>query len=122
MLRPPELSSVGTANLGIVTFTLTTFPAEKASVLLAEALGKEFNFLCHIRLKNYWYLLPFVYIRHGFKFTPVLGEIIADAVEKKPNKAGENFKWRLPKGGKVSEACRFGDGEPTIIQHEQSKL
>ena len=31
---------------------------------------------------------------HGFKFAPVLGEIIADAVEKKPNPILEKFRWR----------------------------
>jgi glycine/D-amino acid oxidase-like deaminating enzyme len=31
---------------------------------------------------------------HGFKFAPVLGEIIADAVEKKSNPLLEKFRWR----------------------------
>ena len=31
---------------------------------------------------------------HGFKFAPVLGEIIADAVEKKPNPILQKFRWR----------------------------
>jgi glycine/D-amino acid oxidase-like deaminating enzyme len=31
---------------------------------------------------------------HGFKFAPVLGEIIADAVEKKSNPILEKFRWR----------------------------
>jgi len=31
---------------------------------------------------------------HGFKFAPVLGEIIADAVEEKPNPILEKFRWR----------------------------
>jgi len=31
---------------------------------------------------------------HGFKFAPVLGEIIADAVEGKPNPILEKFRWR----------------------------
>jgi glycine/D-amino acid oxidase-like deaminating enzyme len=35
---------------------------------------------------------------HGFKFAPVLGEIIADAVEGKPNPILKKFRWR-------SEVC-----------------
>ena len=31
---------------------------------------------------------------HGFKFAPVLGEIIADAVEQKPNPILQKFRWR----------------------------
>lgn len=31
---------------------------------------------------------------HGFKFAPVLGELIADAVEGKPNPDLERFRWR----------------------------
>ena len=31
---------------------------------------------------------------HGFKFAPVLGEIIADAVEEKPNAILQKFRWR----------------------------
>jgi sarcosine oxidase / L-pipecolate oxidase len=31
---------------------------------------------------------------HGFKFAPVLGEIIADAVEGKPNSILQKFRWR----------------------------
>ena len=31
---------------------------------------------------------------HGFKFAPVLSEIIADAVEEKPNPILEKFRWR----------------------------
>jgi glycine/D-amino acid oxidase-like deaminating enzyme len=45
---------------------------------------------------------------HGFKFAPVLGEIIADAVEGKSNPLLEKFRWRpevLP--GEAKEAARF---------------
>lgn len=31
---------------------------------------------------------------HGFKFAPVMGEIIADAVEGKPNPLLKKFRWR----------------------------
>ncbi len=31
---------------------------------------------------------------HGFKFAPVLGEIMADAVEGKPNPILQKFRWR----------------------------
>lgn len=33
---------------------------------------------------------------HAFKFTPVLGELIADAVERKPNPWLTRFAWREP--------------------------
>ena len=34
---------------------------------------------------------------HAFKFTPVLGEIIADVVESKPNAWAEKYRSREPK-------------------------
>jgi glycine/D-amino acid oxidase-like deaminating enzyme len=45
---------------------------------------------------------------HGFKFAPVLGEIIADAVEEKSNPLLEKFRWRpeVPRGVE-KEAARF---------------
>ena len=45
---------------------------------------------------------------HGFKFAPVLGEIIADAVERKSNRFLEKFRWRPEvKRGETKEAARF---------------
>jgi glycine/D-amino acid oxidase-like deaminating enzyme len=45
---------------------------------------------------------------HGFKFAPVLGEIIADAVEGKSNPLLEKFHWRPEvKAGETKEAARF---------------
>jgi glycine/D-amino acid oxidase-like deaminating enzyme len=45
---------------------------------------------------------------HGFKFAPVLGEIIADAVEGKPNPILKKFRWRPGvKRGETKEAARF---------------
>jgi glycine/D-amino acid oxidase-like deaminating enzyme len=45
---------------------------------------------------------------HGFKFGPVLGEIIADAVEGKSNPLLEKFRWRPEvKPGETKEAARF---------------
>ena len=45
---------------------------------------------------------------HGFKFAPVLGEIIADAVEQKSNPILEKFRWRpaVP-GGTGTDVARF---------------
>jgi glycine/D-amino acid oxidase-like deaminating enzyme len=40
---------------------------------------------------------------HAFKFAPVLGTLIADAVEGKPNPYSDRFKWREP--GNVSHAA-----------------
>ncbi len=45
---------------------------------------------------------------HGFKFAPVLGQIIADAVEGKSNPLLEKFRWRPEvKPGETKEAARF---------------
>lgn len=44
---------------------------------------------------------------HGFKFTPVLGSIIADAVEGRPR---PRFAWR-ERGARTSEDARFLGGE-----------
>lgn len=45
---------------------------------------------------------------HGFKFAPVLGEIIADAVEEKPNPLLQKFRWRPEvRAGVTKEAARF---------------
>lgn len=43
---------------------------------------------------------------HGFKFAPVLGEIIADTLERKPNRFAERFAWR-PAGAAFSEPARY---------------
>ena len=45
---------------------------------------------------------------HGFKFAPVLGEIVADAVEGKANPMLKKFRWRPEvKSGVTKEAARF---------------
>jgi len=45
---------------------------------------------------------------HGFKFAPVLGEIIADAVERKSNPLLQKFRWRPEvQAGEQKEAARF---------------
>ena len=45
---------------------------------------------------------------HGFKFAPVLGEIIADAVEEKENRWSKKFRWRPEvQPGVTKEAARF---------------
>jgi glycine/D-amino acid oxidase-like deaminating enzyme len=45
---------------------------------------------------------------HGFKFAPILGELIADAVERKENRLLEKFRWRPEVGpGVTQEAARF---------------
>jgi len=42
---------------------------------------------------------------HGFKFAPVLGGLIADAVESKPNPWSRRFRWRT-RGPDANEAAR----------------
>jgi glycine/D-amino acid oxidase-like deaminating enzyme len=45
---------------------------------------------------------------HGFKFAPVLGEIIADAVEGKDNPLLDKFRWRPEvQAGTATDAARF---------------
>ncbi len=45
---------------------------------------------------------------HGFKFAPVLGEIIADAVEEKPNPILHKFRWRPElRAGGGTDVARF---------------
>jgi glycine/D-amino acid oxidase-like deaminating enzyme len=45
---------------------------------------------------------------HGFKFAPVLGEIISDAVEGKSNPILKKFRWRPEvRAGVTKEAARF---------------
>ena len=48
---------------------------------------------------------------HGFKFAPVLGELIADAVEARPNPILEKFRWRpeIPIGASADVARFRGD-------------
>lgn len=43
---------------------------------------------------------------HGFKFAPMLGEIIADVVEGKENPWASRFRWRTP-GELKTEAARY---------------
>ncbi len=42
---------------------------------------------------------------HAFKFTPVMGEIIADVVERKPNPWANRYRWR-EKTGVSSDGAR----------------
>lgn len=45
---------------------------------------------------------------HGFKFAPILGDLIADAVEGKPNRWLSRFRWRdLAPETAGEEAARF---------------
>lgn len=49
---------------------------------------------------------------HGFKFAPVFGELIADAVEGKTNPYLNKFRWRPEvKWGETKEAARFQPDE-----------
>ena len=44
---------------------------------------------------------------HGFKFAPVLGDVIADAIEGKPSRFTARFDWRMPEVRKA-EGARWG--------------
>ncbi len=43
---------------------------------------------------------------HGLKFAPVLGPLIADVVERKPNPYAAKFRWRPEVRGKNEEEAR----------------
>jgi glycine/D-amino acid oxidase-like deaminating enzyme len=45
---------------------------------------------------------------HGFKYAPLLGGIIADVLERKPNADAARFAWRRP-GRRRSEQARLTD-------------
>jgi len=45
---------------------------------------------------------------HGFKFAPVLGQLIADVVERKPNPWADRFRWRVRERDS-KEAARAGE-------------
>jgi len=45
---------------------------------------------------------------HGFKFAPVLGRIIADVVDRVPNRFAERFAWREP-GVECAEQARWSE-------------
>src|SRR5207249_6569211 len=60
---------------------------------------------------------------HGFKFAPVLGEIIADAVEQKSNPILEKFRWRpaVPVGTGTDFARFRSDHESTTCCLEKNR-
>ncbi len=45
---------------------------------------------------------------HAFKFAPVLGEIVADALERRPNRWAERFRWRAMGDARAEEARFVG--------------
>lgn len=49
---------------------------------------------------------------HGFKFAPVLGPVVADVIDGKPNRWAERFRWREPATGRSerTEEARYGGG------------
>jgi glycine/D-amino acid oxidase-like deaminating enzyme len=47
---------------------------------------------------------------HGFKFAPVLGRLIADVVERKPNAWAHRFRWRR-RDCEATEAARAASAE-----------
>lgn len=43
---------------------------------------------------------------HAFKFAPILGGLVADTLERKPNRFAPRFAWRA-RGGGVKEQARY---------------
>jgi len=53
---------------------------------------------------------------HGFKFAPILGPIIADVVERKPNKYKSRFAWReVVTGRKESSRNLNAEAKPQTL-------
>ena len=94
-------------------FLSWTFPT------LADApiVYKRICFYCDTRDGHFWIATdpehPGLVVAtgdsgHGFKFAPVLGEIIADAAEGKSNPLLQKFRWRPEvRPGEQKEAARF---------------
>jgi hypothetical protein len=57
-------------------------------------------------------------VGHGFKFAPVIGDIIADVVENKPNSYKAKFAWRQRPADDLvkTEACRTRVNGPSLLQ------
>ena len=51
---------------------------------------------------------------HAFKFAPLLGELVADALERRISKQGERFRFR-ERGATKTEAARASIAAPTQI-------
>jgi glycine/D-amino acid oxidase-like deaminating enzyme len=60
---------------------------------------------------------------HGFKFAPVLGEIIADAVAEKSNPILEKFRWRpeVPVGV-GTDVARFRSGRESTTRRLEKNM
>ncbi|ORY01526.1 FAD dependent oxidoreductase [Basidiobolus meristosporus CBS 931.73] len=54
---------------------------------------------------------------HGYKFLPVLGEVIADAVELKRSEITEKFKWRVPTATQKRDGLRCDGGNAMLDDH-----
>ncbi len=92
-------------------FLSETFPALARARLIQQRLC----FYCDTYDGNFWIdhdpERPGLMVAaggsgHGFKFAPVLGEIIGDVLEGKPNSAANRFRWRR-RGALTSEEARF---------------
>ena len=61
---------------------------------------------------------------HGFKFAPVIGDIVADVVQGAPNPFKARFAWRTRPHVEQnqSEACRLRTTGPQLLPHQPSKL
>lgn len=54
---------------------------------------------------------------HGFKFGPIIGKIIVDVMQGKPNKYASRFAWRRPQPGVVQkEEMRCSDKTSWAMQ------
>src|SRR6266487_4214962 len=110
-LREGKFAAVDEKNLR--EFLSSTFPAlEDAPIVYSRVC-----MYCDTHDGNFWIardpdrrglIIAAGDCGHGFKFAPVLGEIIADAVEETPNPILEKFRWRPEvRVGSGTDVARF---------------
>ncbi len=102
-------------------FLRHTFPA----LLDAEIVHTRICLYCDTADGNFWIapdpqrpglVLATGDSGHGFKFAPVIGRIIADAVEDRPNPFLEKFRWRSNGDGSAKkEAARFAPDRDRVV-------
>jgi glycine/D-amino acid oxidase-like deaminating enzyme len=109
----PERMVIREEEASMRRFVTTTFPALSD----APVVYTRICLYCDTHDGNFWIAPDPERSRlviaagdsgHGFKFAPLLGEIIADAAEEKENPLLKKFRWRPEiRSGDQKEAARF---------------
>jgi len=58
---------------------------------------------------------------HGFKFAPVIGPIIADVLERRPNKYAHRFRWRQKQEQRY-DVARYAKTNAQEVRLHNAKL